>query len=480
LGESDLWSSLGSSWQQYSQTFPAAPAGTAKVLIGYAFDTGEDNYLDDCAITSPASARGVAWSEAYVYDGFGNMTEKDSPPSSMQATIDPATNRIVGEAYDGNGNDLGPAGFPRNTFDAENRLVSQTLDGKQYTYAYDPWGRRVMIHQTSPAAGPQYTFYGPAGDRYGPDGNSYAFAGQMVRNDVSGSREAIDRLGSVRATTGSGRQYRYLPYGAEETGQAADGQVMFGTYVRDSTPSAQDYAGQRYYSNLMGRFLSPDPGGVKTANPKNPGSWNRYAYVNGDPVNFADPPGLYVVDCVWDGSCFNPRNPGGYGGDWGATLGGLTFGGPLWDVESESEQQYAADVAAHYIYVAAKPIAHDALSLNTCAGLFNLPGGETPWQLLTNDPRLNFTFSPEDNTDLFATTTDNLNQTATTNYNTDIGGAFLTGTATANADTIIHELLHAAVAIFGADAVSAAWQNNDDTDATQASNEALISTNCFH
>ena len=29
-----------------------------------------------------------------------------------------------------------------------------------------------------------------------------------------------------------------------------------------------------------------DPGGLRTADPRNPGSWNRYAYVNGDPVNF--------------------------------------------------------------------------------------------------------------------------------------------------------------------------------------------------
>jgi RHS repeat-associated protein len=73
--------------------------------------------------------------------------------------------------------------------------------------------------------------------------------------------------------------------------------------VRDSTPSAQDYAQQRYYSNITGRFFSPDPSGVRAADPKNPMSWNRYAYVQGDPVNHTDRKGLYEAtppDCVYD------------------------------------------------------------------------------------------------------------------------------------------------------------------------------------
>jgi len=41
----------------------------------------------------------------------------------------------------------------------------------------------------------------------------------------------------------------------------------------------------------MGRFLMPDPYGA-SAKPGNPQSWNRYAYVNNDPVNKNDPSGL--------------------------------------------------------------------------------------------------------------------------------------------------------------------------------------------
>jgi hypothetical protein len=83
-----------------------------------------------------------------------------------------------------------------------------------------------------------------------------------------------------------------------------------------------DYAQLRYYDQA-GTFFSPDPGGIKTADPSRPSSWNRYTYTEGDPVNFADPQGLYLVDCVWDGGCANIRgNAGNYGGGWGSTGGG--------------------------------------------------------------------------------------------------------------------------------------------------------------
>lgn len=43
----------------------------------------------------------------------------------------------------------------------------------------------------------------------------------------------------------------------------------------------------------MGRFLTPDPFGG-SAKPGNPSSWNRYAYVENDPINRNDPTGLEI------------------------------------------------------------------------------------------------------------------------------------------------------------------------------------------
>ena len=69
------------------------------------------------------------------------------------------------------------------------------------------------------------------------------------------------------------------------------------TYTRDAA-TGLDYADQRYYSSAPGRFLTPDPHRATTGsvnNPADPGSWNRYAYTRGDPINRFDPRGL--ADC---------------------------------------------------------------------------------------------------------------------------------------------------------------------------------------
>jgi hypothetical protein len=47
---------------------------------------------------------------------------------------------------------------------------------------------------------------------------------------------------------------------------------------------------QRYYSSIMGRFLTADPHAVGTSL-TSPQTWNRYAYVVGDPANSNDPTG---------------------------------------------------------------------------------------------------------------------------------------------------------------------------------------------
>jgi len=60
--------------------------------------------------------------------------------------------------------------------------------------------------------------------------------------------------------------------------------------------SNNDYLGARYYASTMGRFLSPDPGGLSVANPANPQSWNMYSYVLNNPLTNTDPTGM---DCVY-------------------------------------------------------------------------------------------------------------------------------------------------------------------------------------
>jgi len=110
-------------------------------------------------------------------------------------------------------------------------------------------------------------------------------------DEYFGSRRlaTLDRLGSA------GRQGiwegTYYPWGEDKGGTSPQDTWNYATYWRDSV-SGLDYANNRYYSNAYGRFMTPDPAGFRAARPGDPGSWNRYAYTPGDPVNGNDPSGL--------------------------------------------------------------------------------------------------------------------------------------------------------------------------------------------
>jgi RHS repeat-associated protein len=144
---------------------------------------------------------------------------------------------------------------------------------------------------------------------------------------INETEPGVSYQGAVRDRLGSNRSgSAYFPYGEEQntTGQEKD---KFGTYYRDS--SGLDYADQRYYASTLGQFLSPDPYKV-SAGPSDPGSWNRFAYVEGDPANFNDATGLNKAFCI-DGLCDGGGGgPGSYEGFFDAAgYGGGGGGGFL-------------------------------------------------------------------------------------------------------------------------------------------------------
>ena len=96
----------------------------------------------------------------------------------------------------------------------------------------------------------------------------------------------MDRLGTNRWSTG-----RFYPYG-DEISSTANDREKFATYTRDSY-TGFDYADQRYYASTYGRFNTADPYRAceRGHGPGDPGSWNRYSYTGGDPVNRLIPAG---------------------------------------------------------------------------------------------------------------------------------------------------------------------------------------------
>jgi len=281
-------------------------------------------------IAAATTGRGIVqWSYSYTYDGFGNLTSKVSGQGNVYPQVDSTTNRarmINDYGFDANGNWLGTPGPPAlvNTCNVENQLISNgAQDGQNrlYTYTYDPWGKRALQYATGGSYGPTGTFYfySITGQRLGTYSLQHLVATQVSVNMFFGGRMlvAMDRLGSVRNKGGA--NIAYFPWGEERT-STTDGSDKFATYFRDG--QFQDYASARYYNNSFGRFWSVDPGGVKAVNPKDPTSWNRYTYVNGDPVNHTDRRGLFLSaeDCI--------SNPDACGDeDWGNGGGGDVGGG---------------------------------------------------------------------------------------------------------------------------------------------------------
>jgi RHS repeat-associated protein len=283
-----------------------------------------------------ATATNASWGEAYTFDGFGNLTGKTPTAGSAPAMNSPANianNQTALGIYDANGNPQGnyPPSVPAYVWDVENRLVTtQPVVSQPTNYTYDPWGRRMWKEvpggldsngNVLPTPCEIY-FYGATGQKLetyscinNTDGTFYStleginvyFGRKLLQ--AKGVWVATDKLGSVRANS-NGETFSYFPYGEERT-STADGREKFATYTRDMP--GQDYAEQRYYNANMGAFWSPDPGGIKTANPRNPLSWNRYAYTKGNPIGRYDPRGLEDCDPDDDDGCYCDDDPDGDG-----------------------------------------------------------------------------------------------------------------------------------------------------------------------
>jgi RHS repeat-associated protein len=130
--------------------------------------------------------------------------------------------------------------------------------------------------------------------------SEYVYAGsRMIARDASGTLSYYhkDRLSTRMVTSGSGSvvgTQSHYPFGedAGTTGTETD-KHRFTTYERDSE-SSLDYAVNRYENAALGRFLSPDP----VVDLSGPQRHNRYTYSANDPVNEADPTGLFSVTAL--------------------------------------------------------------------------------------------------------------------------------------------------------------------------------------
>src|SRR5581483_2869357 len=286
---------------EYDYAHGAHNGRVTQIIDRVSMDTQAFTYDSLNRLTGVTSSIGN--NESFTYDGFGNLTSMGfGNQSPATYTYDGTTNRRTDFQYDANGNVT--QGQPGYSWDIENRMTNNFA-------AYDPLGKRVKVNINGQD---QWFFYSITGQRVGtfvvnPDGsmdvatdpqtlkrevNRY-FGGKLIQSN--GLLVATDRLGSVRANS-NGDQMRYKAYGGELT-STANGREKFGTYYRDGV--GLDYADQRYYGPGSGRFMTPDPS-TDNVDYADPGSWNAYAYANGDPINFNDPDGTTACGDLTNGA----------------------------------------------------------------------------------------------------------------------------------------------------------------------------------
>jgi RHS repeat-associated protein len=444
------------------------------------------------------------------------------------------TNRInaTGVAYDNNGNQT--LGFSlQMIYDAANR-VSAVGNGSFSYYAYDSDNRRIYSRNAS--GNETIYFYGADGTKLATytyaiityNGNPEIQLTQQSQNIyflgklISAENYSVqtDRLGSVRSggPGGLGYQAQY-PCGVEYTATVND-REKYATYTRDSA-TGLDYAMNRYYSSQWGRFLSPDPR-RRSVSPRNPQSWNRYAYMLSDPVNGNDPSGMGgpcdpysggsyegsagAANCDYDASTpSTPTNPygvtnsqglavntGSMLGNWSSDLtsalaayvNALVSGGygtPGWGWVAGSDP--AAILTAYNVGLGLPEAANLVSTIPTCAGLFSLPAGVTWSSLMSN---FTLVFSQLGEPDTFA---EEFDPTDADNpypghfvvvFNTDVNNVNIASGPTEAANTIIHESLHVAFGLYGPGAVTPNWINNDgNSAAAEANNNQIVQSNCF-
>ena len=260
-----------------------------------------------------AAATSNAWAQSYSYDGFGNLLVQNQYGSApyYSASPNPTTNQLG--SVDANGNTtsyINSSNVPiALTYDVKNRLNTVGgYQGPQYSYA--PGNKRVWrgLWTSGTLTTDEVTFWSVSGQKLATyqlsvnggvindsssapvlvatqTGTNYYFGRKLIKNSTWYGYVAADRLGSIG---------KYYPYGQEKPSATTNGTEKFTGYFRDAE-SGLDYADQRYHNPGTGRFLTPDPY-MASVGPADPGSWNRYAYTRGDPVNRYDRLGLQDGD----------------------------------------------------------------------------------------------------------------------------------------------------------------------------------------
>jgi RHS repeat-associated protein len=313
-----------------------------------------------------------------AYNPVGSVTKEVSSgsaqllpelPASAVTTYN-ACNQVISRAgraytYDADGNLTAIAGGEfAATYTPENRpsqiIRKQGATNETIQYTYDANGLRV---KRAVAGGATNQFhYGPSDQLlFTTDGSgnviaSYVWKGATLVAVITGNSLSTDifyphlnNLGSVMALTDSAGtpvvKYAYQPYGFTYRETVPPGGVNSNLFTFAGGLGVQDEGGglfymkNRFYDSNTGRFLQRDPIGFE-------GGVNLYAYVNGNPVNRADPSGLLNMDGDHVDRYLANATGGGPGTDMALDLSAKVF--------HKTVKEYALKTPGKIVYDAAR------------------------------------------------------------------------------------------------------------------------------
>jgi RHS repeat-associated protein len=261
-------------------------------------------------LSTAAAAGQCNYSQTFSYDRYGNMSCAASPAETkcIAPTYSPSTNQISGYKYDLAG-DVTNDGTYTYQWDAEARLT-KVLNGAGTaisTNTYNALGQRVRDVSTSATTDEAYGAGGNLLWRYtgsSTDPNQRAFVpfeGRTLAEYYSGGTifDHPDEIGSMTtASDYTGKNFNeklFYPFGELWTGAAIPSFNMHQTFAQlpDYDSETDQYNTPNRHYNPTGRWLSPDPGGLKVVKPDDPQTWNMYVYVRNNPTTLTDPSGLW-------------------------------------------------------------------------------------------------------------------------------------------------------------------------------------------
>jgi RHS repeat-associated protein len=290
-------------------------------------DSQTCNYQYDDVQRVSSSLCGSIWSQNFTYDAFGNITKSGN--SAFSPLYSSTTNQFtsipgVTVKYDTNGNlltdNLNTYTWDPNwgniltvstgsttvtaTYDALGRMVENNAGAVYNEFVYAPTGAKVAIVRGTTLVRALIALPGGAKAVYNSSGLAY-----YRHSDWLGSSRLTS---TATAPTTAYSSSAYAPFG-EQYAQSGTSDASFTGQDSSTVSSLYDFQ-FRESSPSQGRWTSPDPLGRGAVTLANPQTWNRYVYVNNNPLSLADPLGLVTLNCDIEDFCTDDDGGGGGGG----------------------------------------------------------------------------------------------------------------------------------------------------------------------